>query len=477
MSNNSQILNSLRDYANPQVQFNVEEINSMQSKIEEVLHLYKFGYMEITLFIGPTTVRFEIIPAEGIKMSEIKALKDDMSMSLCAFGARIIAPIPGKGVIGIETPHRNPQIVGLKRILESEEFNDNSLRLPIACGIGADNKPIVADLARMPHLLIGGATGTGKSVFLNTLIVSLMYSKSPDELKFLLIDPKWVEFCVYNRIKDQYHVNIEGMDNGVVTDSDDALCALGSLVAEMERRYGLLKSTGVRTISEYNSRTDVERLPYIVAIIDEYADLIMTYGKEIETPLIRLAQKSRAVGIHLVVATQRPSTNVISAALKANFPVKIAFKVNQRIDSKTILDQEGANSLIGRGDMLMSVNGKVDRMQAPFIDLDEIDNVCKAIATGVTIEAAKYTIAASKIQMPEPPSLFDPLFNEAAMLFIGKGYASTSELQRAFNIGYNRAGRIVDQLEAEGIIGPVSPPVRRPVLISAEDFLEKYRAK
>ena len=282
MSNNTQILNSLRDYANPQGQSYVEEIDSMQSKIKEILRLYKFGYEEISSSIGPTTIRFEIIPADGRKMSKIKAWEDDISLSLCVPGARIIAPIPGKRAIGIEIPRRNPQIVGLRQILESEVFNDNSLTLPIACGIGVDNKPIVADLAKMHHLLIGGATGTGKSVFLNTLIASLLYSKSPDELKFLLIDPKRVEFSVYNKIKHQYLVNIEGTGNSVITDVEESVRAISALVAEMDRRFELLESTGSRNLSEYNKHADIKKLPYIVAIIDEYAGLIIRFGKRLK---------------------------------------------------------------------------------------------------------------------------------------------------------------------------------------------------
>ncbi len=377
MSKQFQIINVLRDYPKTSVQSPEDEINSMQSKIEAFLDLYEIGYSQISYRVGASVVSFEIVPETGDTMAKIRKLKDDIALSLCASSARIIAPIPGKGTIGIEMARQKPQIVGLKQILESAEFNDDSLTLPVACGIDTDNKPVVVDLAKEHHLLIGGATGQGKTTFLNTLIVSLLYGKSPEELKFLLIDPKMVEFGIYNRIKEQYLVSIDGVEHDVITDSDEALLALKALVTEMGRRYQLLQSAGCPNISKYNDQA-IERLPYIVGIIDEYADLILTHGKDVETPLLRLAAVAHVTGIHLVIATQRPSKNVITGSIKASIPCRVAFKVFQNLDSKTVLDSDGAANLIGRGDMLLSLNGSLRRVQAPFVDFDEIDKICKA---------------------------------------------------------------------------------------------------
>lgn len=378
MSKQFQIINVLRDYPKTSVQSPEDEINLMQSKIEAFLDLYEIGYSQISYRVGASVVSFEIVPEAGDTMSKIRKLKDDIALSLCASGARIIAPIPGKGTIGIEMGRQKPQIVGLKQILESAEFNNDSLTLPVACGIDTDNKPVVVDLDKEHHLLIGGATGQGKTTFLNTLIVSLLYGKSPEELKFLLIDPKMVEFGIYNRIKEQYLVSIDGVEHDVITDSDEALRALKALVTEMGRRYQLLQSTGCKNISAYNNKTDIEKLPYIIGIIDEYADLILTHGKDVETSLSRLAAVAHVTGIHLVIATQRLSKNVITGSIKAYIPCRVAFKVFLNLDSKTVLDSDGAANLIGRGDMLLSLNGSLRRVQAPFVDFDEIDKICKA---------------------------------------------------------------------------------------------------
>lgn len=470
MSKKTQIINLIRDYDAPSEQFRDEDVSPIQSLIEELFLRYKIRYNAITYSIGPTIIRFEIAPEDGNRISKIRKLKDEMEMSLSPRGARIIAPVPGKCTVAIEFPRSNPRIVGLKQILESEEFNDDSLCLPIACGIDTYNKPVVADLAKMSHLLIGGATGQGKTTFLNTLIISLLYVKSPDELKFLLIDPKMVEFGIYEQIKDQYFVNIEGVDHGVIYNSNDSAQAVNALVAEMDRRYCLLQSAGFRHISEYNSKTESEKLPYIVGVIDEYADLKIKFGKSVESPLIRLAAMSRAVGIHLIVATQRPSTNVITGVMKANFPCRIAFKTIQRIDSKVIIDCDGAEKLIGRGDMLL-LNGSLNRVQAPFIDYNEISDICTAISSDNSAEVKSLTIKAPKQDLDNINEMaLDDLFDPAARLIINAGECRTSSLQRSFCIGYNRAGKIIDQIEAAGIIGPVIAGKHREVLMTMDDY-------
>lgn len=470
MSKKTQILNSLRDYDISSEIFRNEDVSSIQSRIEKLFRQYEIGYYAINYNISPTIIRFEIIPESGFHISKIKKQKDELVMSLGPRGVRIIAPVPGKGTVAIEFPRSKPQIVGLKQILESAEFNDDSLCLPIACGIDSNNKPVVADLVKMPHLFIAGATGQGKTNFLNTLITSLLNVKLPDEIKFLLIDPKMVEFGAYEQIKDQYLVNIKGIDKGVIYDINDSALALDALVAEMERRYCLLQSAGYRNISDYNSKTEAERLPYIVGIIDEYADLKMTLDKEIESPLIRLAAMSRAVGIHLIVATQRPSTNIITGVVKANFPCRIAFKTIQKVDSKVIIDCEGAERLIGRGDMLL-FNGSLNRVQAPFIDYDEISDICTAISSDNSTEAKSLTINSPKQDLANINEMvLDDLFDSAARLIINAGEGRTSSLLRSFCIGYNRAGKIIDQLEAAGIIGPSIAGKPREVLMTMDDY-------
>lgn len=470
MGKKTQILNSLRDYDIPSEQFQDEDISSIQSRIEKLFCLYKIGYDAIGYSISPSIIQFEVTPKGGKSISIIRKRKDEMEMSLGLRGVRIIAPVPGKGTVAIEFPRSNPRIVGLKQILESAEFNDDSLCLPIACGIDSNNKPVVADLVKMPHLFIAGATGQGKTNFLNTLITSLLNVKSPDEIKFLLIDPKMVEFGVYELIKNQYLVNIKGVDKGVIYDINDSALALDALVAEMDRRYCLLQSAGYRNISDYNSKTEAERLPYIVGIIDEYADLKMKLDKEIESPLTRLAAMSCAVGIHLIVATQRPSTNIITGVVKANFPCRIAFRTIQKGDSRVIIDCEGAEKLIGRGDMLL-FNGSLNRVQAPFIDYDEIYDICTAISSDNSTEAKSLTINAPKQDLVNINEMaLDDLFDSAARLIINAGEGRTSSIQRSFCIGYNRAGKIIDQLEAAGIIGPVIAGKPREVLMTMDEY-------
>lgn len=470
MDNKSLIINSLRDYAIHSELSQDEDVSSIQSRIEELLRQYKIGYDAINYRIRPAIICFEIIPEEGSHISKIRKFKDEMELSLSPLGVRIIAPVPGKGTVAIEFPRQNPRIVGLKQILESEEFNDESLCLPIACGIDTDNKPVVADLAKLPHLLISGTTGQGKSTFLDTLIVSLLYSKSPDDLKFLLIDPKMVEFSVYNKIKDKYLVNIKQCDEAVIVDPSEAVMALNGVVEEMDRRYCLLLNAKCNSIAQYNKTTN-SKLPFIVVIVNEYADLMMTNGKEFEMPIIRLAQKSRAVGIHIVISTQRPSTNVITGAIKANFPGRIAFRTVQRTDSKVIIDCEGAEKLLGRGDMLYSCGGLPNRVQAPYVDYREISDICAAISSDNSTEAKPLTINAPKQDLANIDEMaLDNLFDAAARLIIQAGEGRTSSLQRSFYIGYNRAGKIMDQLEAAGIIGPFIAGKPREALMTMDEY-------
>lgn len=444
-----------------------EEQEENKERITKTLNDYGIQISHIDATVGPTVTLYEIIPAEGVRIAKIRRLEDDIAMSLSALGIRIIAPIPGKGTIGIEVPNKEPQVVSMRSILESRAYQECKYKLPMALGATISNDVYIADLAKMPHLLVAGATGMGKSVGLNAIIASLLYRKHPAELKFVLIDPKMVEFSLYSVLERHFLAKLPDEEDAVVTDMDKVVRTLNSLCVEMDQRYMLLRDANVRSITEYNERF-VKRilnpekghryLPYIVMIVDEFADLIMTAGKQVETPIARIAQKARAVGMHMIVATQRPSTNVITGIIKANFPGRIAFRVAQMVDSKTILDRSGANQLIGRGDMLFSHNGSMDRVQCAFIDTDEVEAICHHIDSQVGYDHAYY--------LPEPImddgdtaaavnlSERDSLFEEAAKFIITSGTASTSSLQRRYSIGYNRAGKIMDQLEAAGVVGP-----------------------
>lgn len=454
-----------------------EEQEENKERITKTLNDYGIAISHIQATVGPTVTLYEIIPAEGVRIAKIKRLEDDIAMSLAALGIRIIAPIPGKGTIGIEVPNKDPQTVSIRSILGSKKFQECRYQLPMAMGATISNEVYIADLCKMPHLLVAGATGMGKSVGLNTIIASLLYKKHPAELKFVLIDPKMVEFSLYSVLERHYLAKLPEEEEAVVTSMDKVLATLNSLCVEMDQRYMLLRDANVRSITEYNERFVEKRLnpekghrylPYIVMIVDEFADLIMTAGKEVEKPIARIAQKARAVGMHMIIATQRPSTNVITGIIKANFPGRIAFRVSQMVDSKTILDRTGANQLIGRGDMLFSHNGTLDRVQCAFIDTPEVQAICDHIDNQVGYEHAYY--------LPEPiiesdataaGSLTDrdTLFEEAAEIVVNTGVASTSSLQRRYSIGYNRAGKIMDQLEAAGIVGPSQGGKPRQVLI------------
>lgn len=473
-------LDLLRDIAVKTNSVDLEEQEENKDRITKTLNDYGIAISHIHATVGPTVTLYEIIPAEGVRIAKIKRLEDDIAMSLAALGIRIIAPIPGKGTIGIEVPNKDPQTVSIRSILGSKKFQECKYELPMAMGATIANDVYIADLCKMPHLLVAGATGMGKSVGLNTIIASLLYKKHPAELKFVLIDPKMVEFSLYSVLERHYLAKLPDEEEAVVTSMDKVLATLNSLCVEMDQRYLLLRDANERTILDYNKRFMEKRLnpekghrylPYIVMIVDEFADLIMTAGKEVEKPIARIAQKARAVGMHMIIATQRPSTNVITGLIKANFPGRIAFRVSQMVDSKTILDRTGANQLIGRGDMLFSHNGSLERVQCAFIDTPEVQAICSHIDRQAGFEHAYY--------LPEPqmePETAggvgaltdrDPLFEEAAEIVVSAGLASTSSLQRRYSIGYNRAGKIMDQLEAAGIVGPSQGGKPRNVLVDS----------
>lgn len=473
-------LDLLRDIKVKTNSVDLEEQEENKDRITKTLNDYGIAISHIHATVGPTVTLYEIIPAEGVRIAKIKRLEDDIAMSLAALGIRIIAPIPGKGTIGIEVPNKDPQTVSIRSILGSKKFQECKYELPMAMGATIANDVYIADLCKMPHLLVAGATGMGKSVGLNTIIASLLYKKHPAELKFVLIDPKMVEFSLYSVLERHYLAKLPDEEEAVVTSMDKVLATLNSLCVEMDQRYLLLRDANERTILDYNKRFMEKRLnpekghrylPYIVMIVDEFADLIMTAGKEVEKPIARIAQKARAVGMHMIIATQRPSTNVITGLIKANFPGRIAFRVSQMVDSKTILDRTGANQLIGRGDMLFSHNGSLERVQCAFIDTPEVQAICSHIDRQAGFEHAYY--------LPEPQmepesaggvgalTERDPLFEEAAEIVVSTGLASTSSLQRRYSIGYNRAGKIMDQLEAAGIVGPSQGGKPRNVLVDS----------
>ncbi|MCX7985645.1 MAG: DNA translocase FtsK, partial [Bacteroidales bacterium] len=476
----------LEDHKSGNPEVTQEELISNKNKIVETLKNYKIEISHIKATIGPTVTLYEIIPAPGIRISKIKSLEDDIALSLAALGIRIIAPIPGKGTIGIEVPNRNPEIVSMRSVISNKRFLESNADLAIVLGKTISNETYVVDLAKMPHLLVAGATGQGKSVGLNAIITSLLYKKHPSEIKFVLIDPKKVELTPYGRLERHFLAKLPNTEEPIITDTQKVIYTLNSLTVEMDTRYELLKKAHVRNIKEYNAKFKERRLnpehghrflPYIILIIDEFADLIMTAGREVETPIARLAQLARAVGIHLIIATQRPTTNIITGVIKANFPARIAFRVTSMIDSRTILDAPGANQLVGRGDMLVSTGGDLIRVQCAFIDTPEIERIVDFISQQQGYPSA--------FILPEAPSesgdaladidlnTRDSLFEEAARLIVLHQQGSTSLIQRKFSIGYNRAGRIMDQLEKAGIVGPADGSKPRQVLIVDEHALEQ----
>lgn len=477
----------LTDWEARNVKVTTEELVANKDHIVETLRNYNIDIVEIFATPGPTVTLYEIKPAPGIRISKIKSLEDDIALSLSALGIRIIAPIPGKGTVGIEVPNAKPQIVSIKSMLDCEAFCNNKMELPIAFGKTISNEPFVTDLAKMPHLLMAGATGTGKSVGLNTVIASLLYKKHPSELKFVMVDPKKVELSLYNKIERHYLAKLPDSEDAIITDVKKVVRTLNSLCIEMDQRYDLLRQAGVRKISEYNDKfihrhlnpeNGHRYLPYIVLIVDEFADLIMTAGKEVEMPICRLAQLARAVGIHLIIATQRPTTNIITGTIKANFPARVAFKVTSGIDSRTILDCSGAQRLIGRGDMLISLSGSdLVRVQCALIETSEIEELADFIGSQRGYPDG-FLLPEYLDENEEPNKDFDPkqkdeFFNDAARLVVASQFGSTSLLQRKLQLGYNRAGRIIDQLEAAGIVGPYNGSKAREVLVHDEVQLEE----
>ncbi len=477
----------LEDHQSGNVEITKEELNANKDKIIETLRHYKIEITQISATIGPTVTLYEIVPAPGIRVSKIKNLEDDIALSLAALGIRIIAPIPGKGTIGIEVPNSNPEIVSMKSIIESKKFQESKYALPVALGRTISNETYTLDLTKMPHLLVAGATGQGKSVGLNAIITSLLYKKHPSQLKFVLIDPKKVELSIYSTIEKHFLAKLPDEEEAIITDIHKVIATLNSLCIEMDTRYDLLKKAHVRNIKEYNAKFISRKLnpekghrylPYIVVIIDEFADLIMTAGKEVEAPIARIAQLARAIGIHMIIATQRPSTNIITGVIKANFPARIAFKVASMIDSRTILDSPGANQLIGRGDMLISTNSDLVRVQCAFVDTPEVEAITNFIEEQQSYPSALLLpeyVADNSENTSDDVDLQkrDALFEDVARLIVSSQQGSTSNIQRRFSIGYNRAGRIMDQMEAAGIVGPNEGSKARQVLIPDEYSLEQ----
>ena len=472
-------LNLLKDYSNENIHINKAELETNKDRIVDTLSNYKIGIASIKATIGPTVTLYEIVPDAGVRISKIKNLEDDIALSLSALGIRIIAPIPGRGTIGIEVPNKKPSVVSMKSVLSSQKFQNTKMDLPIALGKTISNETFVVDLAKMPHLLMAGATGQGKSVGLNAVLASLLYKKHPAEVKFVLVDPKKVELTLYNKIERHYLAKLPDTEDAIITDTTMVINTLNSLCIEMDERYDLLKNAYVRNIKEYNKKFIARKLnpenghrylPYIVLVIDEFADLIMTAGKEIETPIARLAQLARAIGIHLIVATQRPSVNVITGIIKANFPVRVAFRVTSKIDSRTILDFQGADQLIGKGDMLISTGNELTRLQCAFIDTPEVERLTDFIGSQRAYAHAhhlpEYVGEESGTGIDVDIEGRDKLFEEAAMLVVTAQQGSASLLQRKLKLGYNRAGRIIDQLEAANIVGPFEGSKARQVLVT-----------
>ena len=470
----------LKEYNNGGViTINEEELEENKEKIISTLANYKIGIAQIKATIGPTVTLYEIVPDAGIRISKIKNLEDDIALSLSALGIRIIAPIPGKGTIGIEVPNKNSTIVSMKSVISSKNYQDAEMELPLALGKTISNETYIVDLAKMPHLLMAGATGQGKSVGLNAVLTSLIYKKHPSEVKFVLVDPKKVELTLFNKIERHYLAKLPDTDEAIITDNKAVIKTLNSLCIEMDNRYEMLKNAMCRNIKEYNTKFKQRKLnpesgnvflPYIVLIIDEFADLIMTAGKEVETPIARLAQLARAVGIHLIIATQRPSVNVITGIIKANFPARIAFRVTSKIDSRTILDSGGADQLIGRGDMLYTQGNELIRIQCAFVDTPEIQKITEFIGSQKAYASAhelpEYVGEDGVSSIDNNIEDRDILFKEAAEVIVIAQQGSASLLQRKMKLGYNRAGRIIDQLEAAGIVGPFEGSRARDVLVS-----------
>ncbi|RYY50811.1 MAG: DNA translocase FtsK [Chitinophagaceae bacterium] len=489
----------LRDYKYPSLELlenhgsekivqDPTELENNKNQIISTLKNYDINIQKISATVGPTVTLYEIIPAAGVRISRIKNLEDDIALSLAALGIRIIAPIPGKGTIGIEVPNTRKTVVSMKTLLSSEKFQKNAFSLPIAIGKRIDNENFIVDLASMPHMLMAGATGQGKSVGLNAILVSLLYKKHPSQLKFVLVDPKKVELSIYKKIERHFLAKLPGEEDAIITDTKKVVNTLNALCIEMDNRYDLLKEAGCRNIKEYNEKFVSRKLnpekghqylPFIVLVVDEFADLIMTAGKEVEMPITRLAQLARAIGIHLIIATQRPSVNIITGTIKANFPARIAFKVSSKIDSRTILDTGGAEQLIGKGDMLISYNGEVVRLQCAFVDTPEVDKIVDCIG-----DQRGYTDAFLLPEYIDEKDLEargdfdandkDSLFEDAARLIVASQTGSTSLLQRRMKLGYNRAGRLMDQLESAGIVGPNQGSKTRDVLIKTDADLQDF---
>jgi S-DNA-T family DNA segregation ATPase FtsK/SpoIIIE len=476
----------LKKYDNNERQVDREEQTANQKRIRQTLENFGISIASIKATVGPTITLYEVVPDAGVRISKIRNLEDDIALNLAALGIRIIAPMPGKGTIGIEVPNKDPQVVSMQSVIGSRKFQECTYELPVALGKTITNEIFMFDLCKMPHLLVAGATGQGKSVGLNAIITSLLYKKHPSELKFVLVDPKMVEFSIYADIERHYLAKLPDMEKPIITDFTKVIQTLNSLCKEMDDRYDLLMKAHTRNIKEYNDKFVKRRLnphkghkymPYIVVIIDEFGDLIMTAGKEIELPIARIAQKARAIGIHMIIATQRPSTNIITGTIKANFPARVAFRVSSMIDSRTILDSPGANQLIGRGDLLFSQGSEMIRVQCAFVDTPEVEEISSYIG--------KQTGYATAFELPEyvgeggdgaasiDLSDRDPMFEEAARLIVREQQGSTSLIQRKLSLGYNRAGRVMDQLEAAGLVGPPEGSKARQVLIQDEYILEQ----
>ncbi len=477
----------LNENADNNARVTKEELESNKNRIVETLINFKIGISSIKATIGPTVTLYEIVPERGIKISKIKNLEDDIALNLSALGIRIIAPIPGKGTIGIEVPNKNRELVSMHSVVTTQRFMKSDKELPIILGKTVTNELFITDLSKMPHLLIAGATGQGKSVGLNVMITSLLYKRHPSQLKFILVDPKKVELTLFNKIERHFLAKLPNDDEAIITDTKRVIHTLNSLCAEMDNRYDLLKDASCRNIKEYNKKFISRKLnpekghrfmPYLVLIIDELADLMMTAGKEIETPIARLAQLARAVGVHLVVATQRPSVNVITGIIKANFPSRLSFKVTSKVDSRTILDSGGADQLVGMGDMLLSHGSDVIRLQCPFIDTAEVENICDFIGSQRGYESAYHLPEYKEDEDTDDQAAIDlknrdQLFDDAARLIVTHQQGSTSLIQRKMKLGYNRAGRLIDQLEAAGIVGPFEGSKAREVFVSDESSLEQ----
>ena len=483
----------LRDYGNEEISINRDELEENKNKIVGLLKNFNVGIAEIKATVGPTVTLYEIVPEAGIRVASIKKLQDDIALNLSALGIRIIAPMPGKGTIGIEVPRKNPSMVSMRSVIASQKFQNTDMDLPVVFGKTISNEIFMADLAKMPHLLMAGATGQGKSVGINAILTSLLYKKHPSELKFVMVDPKKVELSLYSKIERHYLAKLPDGDDAIITDTHKVINTLNSLCIEMDQRYDLLKNAFCKNLKEYNKKFSERKLnpenghrylPYIVLVVDEFADLIMTAGKEVELPIARLAQLARAVGIHLIVATQRPSVNVITGMIKANFPARAAFRVISSVDSRTILDSPGADQLIGKGDMLYFNGNEILRLQCAFVDTPEVEKIAEFIGEQKGYASAFMLPEYSSEETTSSAGTFDPnekdaLFEDAARIIVSTQQGSTSMLQRQLKLGYNRAGRIMDQLEASGIVGGFNGAKAREVLISdlnsLEQFLEELR--